>query len=74
MIYSDGVHLISDQGLDDLHRYAESIGIKRCWFHNTPRFPHYDIPKGKRPGFFTRYVDVRQVTSREIVAILKRST
>ena len=27
--------------LDNLHKMAESMGIKRCWFHRD----HYDIPK-----------------------------
>jgi len=24
---------------------AEALDIKRCWFHNHPTHPHYDIPK-----------------------------
>lgn len=27
--------------LDNLHKMAEELGIKRCWFHKN----HYDIPK-----------------------------
>lgn len=27
----------------NLHRMAEDLGIKRCWFHRD----HYDIPKGR---------------------------
>lgn len=27
--------------VDNLHRMAEDLGIKRCWFHKD----HYDIPK-----------------------------
>jgi len=26
-----------------LHAFARSIGLKRCWFHNRPGFPHYDV-------------------------------
>jgi hypothetical protein len=26
---------------------AHDLSIKRCWFHNTPGFPHYDIPKSR---------------------------
>lgn len=73
MMYSDGIHLISDVDLADLHRYARSIGIKRCWFHNGGggRFPHYDIPKLKRKAFFVEHPDVQEVSARDIVKIFK---
>ena len=31
--------------IDNLHRMADNLGIKRCWFHND----HYDIPKRRIP-------------------------
>lgn len=30
--------------IGNLHLMAESLGIKRCWFHSG-RLAHYDIPK-----------------------------
>lgn len=24
---------------------AAALGIKRCWFHASASYPHYDIPK-----------------------------
>lgn len=73
MMYSDGIHLISDQGIDDLHIQCQKLGIKRCWFHNGGggRFPHYDIPKLKRKTFFEDHPTVKKVTGRDIVKILK---
>jgi hypothetical protein len=48
MVYTDGVHLVADT-LDELHAFAESIGMKRSWFQDHPRHPHYDtISKGKK--------------------------
>jgi hypothetical protein len=73
MLYSDGVHLISDLGIEDLHEACKSMGIKRCWFHASKTFPHYDIPKRRRDGFFVEFQSVRRVTSREIIDILKVS-
>lgn len=29
----------------NLHTMAQDLGIKRCWYHASPRHPHYDIPK-----------------------------
>lgn len=44
--YSDNMrHLICvPYSIENLHKMAEDLGIKRCWFHNH-RFAHYDIPK-----------------------------
>lgn len=70
MLYSDGVHLVSDLGTGDLHRQCSRMGIKRCWFHRSERFPHYDIPKRRREGFFQAHPDVKYVNSRQIVALL----
>lgn len=70
-MYSDGVHLICTDGIPALHLYCERIGIKRCWFHSSSRFPHYDIPKKKRATFFTDHPEVKRVTARQIVTLLK---
>lgn len=38
-------HLVcKPYSIDNLHRMAEQLNIKRCWFHKS-RHPHYDIPK-----------------------------
>lgn len=42
MVYTDGVHLIADSW-DELHAFAQGIGLKREWFQEHPRHPHYDI-------------------------------
>ena len=72
MIYSDGIHLIHMGGIDALHMFAASIGIKRCWFHSSAKYPHYDIPKRRRKNFFKENPEVIQVSSRVIVIKLKR--
>ncbi|EKS9916718.1 DUF4031 domain-containing protein [Burkholderia multivorans] len=35
-------HLVADS-LDELHRFAESIGLKRGWFQAQASLPHYDV-------------------------------
>lgn len=38
-------HLVcKPYSIENLHRMAEQLNIKRCWFHKS-RHPHYDIPK-----------------------------
>lgn len=72
-VFSDGVHLMHLLGTNHLHRYCAKIGIKRCWFHPTRRFPHYDIPKKQRKDFFAAHPEVNKVTPRELVALYVRS-
>ena len=42
MILTDGIHLISDESLNELHEFAQSMGLKRCWYRRG-RHPHYDL-------------------------------
>lgn len=37
-------HMVSSN-LEELHNFATSIGIKRCWFQNKKgkNQPHYDV-------------------------------
>jgi hypothetical protein len=45
--YAKACHLTADT-LSELHEFAERIGMKREWFQNHPRHPHYDITASKR--------------------------
>lgn len=40
-------HLLSDLSLEELHEFAKSIGVKKCFFHNSS-IPHYDLRPAKR--------------------------
>lgn len=48
--------------IENLHKMAESLGIKKCWFHKD----HYDIPI-RRIKEITDKCEL--VTDREIVMI-----
>jgi hypothetical protein len=41
-------HLFTDGELEDLHRFAELIGMKRAWFQDHWRIPHYDLTPARR--------------------------
>lgn len=47
--YEEACHMIADT-LDELHRMAAKIGLKRVWFQNSPphSVPHYDLTVGKK--------------------------
>lgn len=38
----------TDAGLAELHAMAAHIGLKRSWFQDKPRFPHYDLTPSRR--------------------------
>ena len=61
----DYCHMFTDGDISELHAMADAIGLKRAWFQNKPRFPHYDVAPSKRRmavGF-----GAREITSREMV-------
>lgn len=43
-----GTDDLTEQGLEELHTMAQKIGLRRAWFQNKPRFPHYDLRPTKR--------------------------
>lgn len=71
MLYFDGVHLTADS-LQELHTYAESIALKRCWFHAACKHPHYDIVSPSKLQAVTKDSQIKRVKSREILLISKQ--
>lgn len=35
-------HLVADS-LDELHAFAQRLGLKRAWFQGNATYPHYDV-------------------------------
>lgn len=35
-------HLMADT-IEELHEFAECLGLKREWFQDHPKHPHYDV-------------------------------
>jgi hypothetical protein len=68
VIYCDGIHLVGTD-IDELHRFAQQIGLKHSWFQNHPTHPHYDIlSRLIRKAAFEH--GARSVTPREIVQLM----
>jgi hypothetical protein len=53
--------------IDNLHKMAIELGIKRCWFHKGD-LPHYDIPKKRIDEILEK---CRIVSSKDIVKIIR---
>jgi len=65
----DARHLVCvPYNVDNLHAMARELGIKRCWFHPSPRHAHYDIPKRRIAEIQARCT---LVTSEDIVRITR---
>jgi hypothetical protein len=54
--------------VENLHRMAQELNIKKCWFHASSVYKHYDIPK-KRIEEITAKCTL--VDSRTILKIVK---
>jgi len=42
VVYTDKIHLVADSE-EELHVFAKRIGLKRTWFQDHKRHPHYDL-------------------------------
>jgi len=36
-------HLFTDGNIEELHEFAQKIGLKREWFQNKKLLKHYDL-------------------------------
>jgi hypothetical protein len=63
-------HLAADT-LAELHAFAARVGIRRCWFHNNARHPHYDVTDEQRAAAIV--AGALEVDERTLVVVAKRS-
>ena len=62
-------HLICvPYSIENLHEMARQLGIKRCWYHGSAKYPHYDIPKRRVQEIQARCT---VVSAREILRLIK---
>lgn len=66
-VCDDARHLVCvPYSVENLHRMASELGIKRCWYHAS-KHPHYDVPKKRIDEIKAK---CRVVSSRELLAIV----
>jgi hypothetical protein len=61
-------HMTADS-LEELHAFAEEVGIKRCWFHRGSKYPHYDITGIQRDAAIA--AGAKAVSDREAMVTVK---
>lgn len=64
-------HLAADT-IEELHEFAAKLGMKREWFQDHPKHPHYDLVKSRRERAVA--LGAKEVTSRELVNVWRRAT
>jgi hypothetical protein len=62
-------HLVSDTDIEELHRFARRLGLKREWFQTDGDLPHYDIVETKRA--LAVKLGARSVAPREVLQAAK---
>ena len=67
MILIDNIgHLVSTVDEDELHKFALTLRLKKKWFQNHPKHPHYDVTTAKKRNEAIT-LGAEFVTSKEIV-------
>lgn len=67
-ILFDGVHLVVLGPIEDLHKFAERVGLKREWFQGDRKHEHYDVFGSKVKRVIA--AGAEQVTNKEIMKAL----
>jgi len=62
-------HMVTDGHIDELHQFAQRLGLRREHFQNKPGHPHYDL----RPGYRTLALQMgaKEATIREVLDAIK---
>lgn len=73
MIYTDGVQLISDQGVEELMQYGETVGLKAKWLrYGDANNIHFDIAFGSLREKIMKDPEVKKVNGTMLVIIKKQ--
>lgn len=67
-------HMVTDGDMEELHRMAEKIGLKRSFFQNPKHnssLPHYDLVPSKR-SLALRY-GAKEISIRDLAKLIKKN-
>ncbi len=69
-VCDDARHLVClPYTVENLHRMADELDIKRCWFHRNASYAHYDIPKRRVDEIKAKCLVVDRRTILRIVTV-----
>lgn len=61
-------HMTGDSKAE-LHEFAQSIGVKRCWYHKGDTHPHYDVTHEQKAAAIR--CGALEVSQRELLVACK---
>lgn len=64
-------HLFTDGDVEELHRFAAHIGMKRKWFQQDEDGGHYDLTPGRRAAALR--AGAKALTRREAVEVWRKT-
>lgn len=64
-------HMVADT-LDELHAMAAALGLRRAWFQNKVRWPHYDVCAATRERALK--LGAVPVTGRQLIERLRAAS
>jgi hypothetical protein len=73
IFYDQIGHLVSDTSLEELHRFASKLGLRREWFQAHQKHPHYDLTT-ERAKRRAKTLGAKLVRPREILKMSQRLT
>jgi len=59
-------HMTSTENVEELHMFANKIGLKRSWFQSDPRHCHYDLTTMRMINKAIR-MGAKEVSARELI-------
>ena len=63
-------HMFSDtDDMEELHAMADKIGLKRKWFQDKQKLPHYDLTAYKRALAIVH--GAKEATRSEVVEVMR---
>lgn len=69
--FKQACHMATDHGnLEELHQFAEKLGLKRQWFQIGTAVPHYDLTKNKREQAIR--LGAVSITTRQMAELIRR--
>jgi len=63
-------HMWTNENVAELHEFASKIGLRRRWFQDDPRLPHYDVCLSIRKKAIE--LGAIEVSARDMVKFMKK--
>lgn len=63
-------HMMTNDDIEMLHKFAKRLGLSKRWFQNHPYHPHYDLSSSKRA--LALKLGAKDVDSKKMIELCTR--